>query len=54
MHGDSHDVRHDDDPELISRTSGRAIPDVEVRVVDDVMSTLPAGEQGRVVVRGTT
>jgi acyl-CoA synthetase (AMP-forming)/AMP-acid ligase II len=44
--------RHDDDPELISRSSGRAIPDVEVRVVDDAMNTLPAGEQGEIVVRG--
>ncbi len=27
--------RHDDDPETIATTSGRAIPDVEVLVVDD-------------------
>ncbi len=27
--------RHDDDPETISTTAGRAIPDIEVRVVDD-------------------
>ena len=26
--------RHDDDPETIATTSGRAIPDVEVQVVD--------------------
>jgi acyl-CoA synthetase (AMP-forming)/AMP-acid ligase II len=44
--------RHDDDPQLISRSSGRAIPDVEVRVVDDAMNTLPPGEQGEIVVRG--
>ncbi|MGZ4694902.1 MAG: AMP-binding protein, partial [Acidimicrobiales bacterium] len=27
--------RHDDDPEIISTTAGRAIPDVEVQVVDE-------------------
>ncbi len=41
VHGDGHDVRSRRRPELISRTSGRAIPDVEVRVVDDAMNTLP-------------
>jgi acyl-CoA synthetase (AMP-forming)/AMP-acid ligase II len=44
--------RHDDDPETISRTSGRAIPDVEVRIVDDGMHELPRGTQGEIVVRG--
>ena len=38
--------RHDDDPEIISRTSGRAIPDVEVRIVDDEGNALPAGTPG--------
>ncbi len=44
--------RHDDDPETIARTSGRAIPDVEVAVVDDDGTALPAGTPGEVVVRG--
>jgi acyl-CoA synthetase (AMP-forming)/AMP-acid ligase II len=44
--------RHTDDPETIARTAGRAIPDVEVRVVDGDGKELAAGESGEVVVRG--
>lgn len=44
--------RHDDDPETIATTAGRAIPDVDVRVVDDAGTPMPAGEPGEVVVRG--
>jgi acyl-CoA synthetase (AMP-forming)/AMP-acid ligase II len=44
--------RHDDDPETISRTSGRAIPDVEVLVVDENTVEVPRGEPGEVVIRG--
>jgi HIP---CoA ligase len=44
--------RHDDDPETIARTSGRAIPDVEVRVVDESGREVPRGEPGEIVVRG--
>ncbi len=44
--------RHDDDPETIARTSGRAIPDVEVQVVDDRGVEVPRGEPGEIVVRG--
>ena len=44
--------RHDDDPETIARTSGRAIPDVEVRVVDDDGNEVSRGESGEIVVRG--
>jgi acyl-CoA synthetase (AMP-forming)/AMP-acid ligase II len=44
--------RYDDDPETISGTSGRAIPDVEVRIVDDKGNELPRGEPGEVVIRG--
>jgi acyl-CoA synthetase (AMP-forming)/AMP-acid ligase II len=44
--------RYDDDPETIANTSGRAIPDTEVRVVDDAGREVPRGEPGEVVVRG--
>ena len=38
--------RHDDDPETIATTSGRAIPDTEVRI------DAPDGDPGEVLVRG--
>jgi acyl-CoA synthetase (AMP-forming)/AMP-acid ligase II len=44
--------RQDDDPETISRTSGRAIPDVEVRIVDDSGTEVERGQPGEIVVRG--
>ncbi len=44
--------RHDDDAETIATTSGRAIPGVEVQVVDDAGVELPRGEPGEIVVRG--
>jgi acyl-CoA synthetase (AMP-forming)/AMP-acid ligase II len=44
--------RHDDDPEIISQTSGRAIPDVEVLVVDENGKEVPRGESGEIVIRG--
>ena len=44
--------RHDDDPETIAHTSGRAIPDVEVQVVDDSGAEVPQGDPGEIVVRG--
>ena len=44
--------RPDDDAAIIARTSGRAIPDVEVRVVDDDNVEVPRGEPGEIVVRG--
>ena len=44
--------RHDDDPETIAKTSGRAIPDVEVRLVDDAGNEVASGQPGEVVVRG--
>jgi HIP---CoA ligase len=44
--------RHDDDPETIANWSGRAIPDTELRVVDDSGNEMPRGEPGEVVTRG--
>jgi acyl-CoA synthetase (AMP-forming)/AMP-acid ligase II len=44
--------RHDDDPETIATTSGRAIPDVEVQVIDAHGHALAAREPGEIVVRG--
>jgi acyl-CoA synthetase (AMP-forming)/AMP-acid ligase II len=44
--------RHDDDPETIATTAGRAIPGVEVLVVNDEGKEVPTGEPGEVVVRG--
>jgi acyl-CoA synthetase (AMP-forming)/AMP-acid ligase II len=44
--------RRGDDAETIATTSGRAMPGIEVRVVDDDGRELPAGEPGEVVVRG--
>ncbi len=44
--------RHDDPPEIISGTSGRAIPDVDVRIADDDGNEVPRGEPGEIVVRG--
>ena len=44
--------RAGDDPEVIATTSGRAIPDVEVRVVDDDGVEVPRGQPGEIVVRG--
>jgi acyl-CoA synthetase (AMP-forming)/AMP-acid ligase II len=44
--------RYDDDPETIATTSGRAIPGVEVRVVDEAGREMRRGEPGEVVVRG--
>ena len=44
--------RHDDDPETIANWSGRAIPDTEVRIVDDDGNELPPMKPGEVVIRG--
>jgi acyl-CoA synthetase (AMP-forming)/AMP-acid ligase II len=44
--------RQGDDAKTIATTSGRAIPDTEVRIVDQHGNALPAGEPGEVVVRG--
>jgi acyl-CoA synthetase (AMP-forming)/AMP-acid ligase II len=44
--------RYDDDPETIANTSGRAIPEIEVRCVDPTGAEVARGEPGEVVVRG--
>ena len=44
--------RLDDDAETIATTSGRAIPDVEVRIIDSEGAPLPADQPGEIVVRG--
>lgn len=41
-----------DSAEIISGTSGRAIDDVEVRIVDPEGTEVPRGEPGEIVVRG--
>jgi acyl-CoA synthetase (AMP-forming)/AMP-acid ligase II len=51
-HGMGTMCRHDDDPEIISQTSGRAIPDVEVLIVDEDGNEVPRGESGEIVIRG--
>ena len=44
--------RPEDDPETIATTSGRAIPDVEMRVVDEEGNEVPRGTAGEIVCRG--
>jgi acyl-CoA synthetase (AMP-forming)/AMP-acid ligase II len=46
--------RRGDAPETIAETSGRAIPGLEVRVVDDAGVECRRGEPGEIVVRGYT
>src|SRR6476659_6132188 len=42
--------RHDDPAETVSTTSGRAIPGVEVRAVDDAGAEVVRGQPGEIVV----
>jgi len=51
-HGIATMCRHDDDPETIAKTSGRAIPGVAVRLIDDDGKEVGIGEPGEVLVRG--
>ncbi|HEY2815342.1 MAG TPA: FadD3 family acyl-CoA ligase [Acidimicrobiales bacterium] len=51
-HGIATMCRHDDDPETIAKTSGRAIPGVEVRLIDEDGKTVDPGQPGEVLVRG--
>jgi acyl-CoA synthetase (AMP-forming)/AMP-acid ligase II len=45
--------RRTDPPEIVARTSGRAIPGLEVRAIADG-EAVPSGEPGEIVVRGYT
>jgi acyl-CoA synthetase (AMP-forming)/AMP-acid ligase II len=44
--------RPGDSAEIVATTSGRAIPDVEVRIVDDAGNPVPTGEPGEILCRG--
>ena len=44
--------RHNDDPEIIATTSGKAIDGVEIRLIGDNGSETPVGEPGEVLIRG--
>jgi acyl-CoA synthetase (AMP-forming)/AMP-acid ligase II len=44
--------RFDDDPETIATTSGRAIPGIEVKCIDEGGKEVARGEPGEVIVRG--
>jgi acyl-CoA synthetase (AMP-forming)/AMP-acid ligase II len=44
--------RHDDPPEIVATTAGRALPGVELRMLGDSGSDAPRGEAGEVLVRG--
>ncbi|MBY0276907.1 FadD3 family acyl-CoA ligase [Candidatus Binatia bacterium] len=44
--------RHDDPPDVIARTAGRAIPGVELRLVDDDGHDVPDGTPGEILVHG--
>ncbi|WP_181801384.1 FadD3 family acyl-CoA ligase [Streptomyces shenzhenensis] len=45
-------TRPGDTEETVARTTGRPIPDVEVRVADDAGREVPAGQDGEILVRG--
>ncbi len=44
--------RHDDPPEIVGSTTGRALPGVTLRIVDDDGVDLPNGHPGELLVRG--
>jgi acyl-CoA synthetase (AMP-forming)/AMP-acid ligase II len=44
--------RPEDDPETIATSSGRALPDTEVRCIDEDGKQVPRGTPGEIVVRG--
>ena len=44
--------RHDDDPATIAKTSGRAMPGMEVKIVDEQNEEVSRGNPGEIIVRG--
>jgi HIP---CoA ligase len=46
--------RHSDSLETVATSAGRALPGLEVQVIDAAGTTLPAGGEGEIVVRGYT
>jgi acyl-CoA synthetase (AMP-forming)/AMP-acid ligase II len=46
--------RHDDPLEVVAASAGRALPGLEVRVIDPSGSAVPPGTDGEIVVRGYT
>ena len=44
--------RHDDDPETIAKTSGRAMPGMEVKIVNEQNEEVSRGDPGEIIVRG--
>jgi HIP---CoA ligase len=44
--------RHDDSPDIISRTVGRPLPGVEIRIVDSDGQEAPTSTPGEVLIRG--
>ena len=44
--------RRDDPPEIIATTSGRAIPDLDVKIIDPEGNELERGDAGEIVARG--
>jgi acyl-CoA synthetase (AMP-forming)/AMP-acid ligase II len=42
----------DDPPETVANWSGRPLPGVEVRLIDDAGQDVPLGERGEILVRG--
>ena len=44
--------RHDDDPETIAKTSGRAMPGMEIKIVDDNGAEIESGHPGEITVKG--
>ncbi len=51
-HGLASLCRAEDPPELVASTSGRSIPGVELRIVDDDGNDVPRGQAGELWVRG--